>query len=189
MVDATFPPMHAIGGAPSWVDCMVFLKVLMTQHRPTCRASLESSLRSGDHAVCSKEPTPTRLHVPSPRRHNYGASDQTFCIYARRSPASAKLAGLSFCCSVLFLASAHEPVRQLIETPESAPRRPAPPPGRHKSYAARCESRRAAAGTNRPRRHVLRQLVARRLQLAMIHHRRHRGCRATSRVLTLMRAQ
>ena len=40
----------------------------------------------GDHAVFSKELTPTRLHVLSPRCHNYGASDQTFCILCTQKP-------------------------------------------------------------------------------------------------------
>lgn len=120
----------------------------------------------GDHAVFSKELTPTRLHVLSPRCHDYRASDPTFLHFMHtEAPRAHTLAGLfpTFYsrCSIHVLASAHEPVRQLIDT-------------RLNLLSRSLRNRRATTNltqlimnhavrltrTNRPRRHVLRQLIA-----------------------------
>lgn len=116
----------------------------------------------GDHAVFSKELTLTRLHVPSPRCHDYRASDQNiFAFYAQEKPRE-RIHSQGFSLrSIHVLASAHEPVRQLIDT-------------RLNLLCRSLRDRRTATNltqlimnhavrltrTNRPRRHILRQLIA-----------------------------
>lgn len=113
---------------------------------------------SGVYAVFSKELTPTRLHVLSPHCHDYRAANPTFLHFMHtKSPASAHTHGAF----LYVLSSTHEPVRQLIDT-------------RLNLLSRSLRDRRAATNltqlimnhavrltrTNRPRRHILRQLIA-----------------------------
>lgn len=116
----------------------------------------------GGHAVFSKELTHTRLHVLSPRCHDYRASDQNiFAFYAQEKPRE-RIHSQGFSLrSIHVLTSAHKPVRQLIDT-------------RLNLLSRSLCDRRAATNltqlimnhavrltrTNRPRRHILRQLIA-----------------------------
>lgn len=116
----------------------------------------------GDHAVCSKEPTPTRLHVPSPCCHDYRAADPTFLHFMHTKAPQAHMHPRGFSITFTYvLASAYEPVRQLIETRLNLLGR---------SLCDRWAATNLAqlvvnhavrlARTNRPRRHILRQLIA-----------------------------
>ena len=64
---------------------MVFLKVLIP-NIDLYVARQGKSPELGDHAACSKELTPTRLHVLSLHCHDYGASDPTSCILCTQKP-------------------------------------------------------------------------------------------------------
>ena len=115
----------------------------------------------GDYAVFSKELTPTRLHVLSPRCHDYCVADPIFLHFMHaEAPRAHTLAGLSLR-SIHVLASTNEPVRQLIDTRLNLLCRSL----RHcraatnltqliMNHAVRLTR------TNRPRRHILRQLIA-----------------------------
>lgn len=116
----------------------------------------------GDYAVFSKELTPTRLHVLSPRCHDYCVADPIFLhfMHAEAPRAHTHPQGFSLR-SIHVLSSANEPVRQLIDT-------------RLNLLSRSLRDRRAATNltqlivnhavrltrTNRPRRHILRQLIA-----------------------------
>lgn len=116
----------------------------------------------GDHAVFPKELTPTRLHVPSPRCHDYRAEDPIFLHFMHTKAPRAHTHSRGFSIrSIHVLASAYEPVRQLIDARLNLLRR---------SLCDRWAATNLAqlvvnhavrlARTNRPRRHILRQLVA-----------------------------
>ena len=80
MVDAITPLARYRGTRHPGVGCMVFLKVLMP-NIDLYVARQGKSPEPGDRAACSKELTPTRLHAPSPRCHDYRAEDPTFLHY------------------------------------------------------------------------------------------------------------
>ena len=143
------------------VGYMVFLKVLMP-NIDLYVALQRKSPELGDHAACSKELTPTRLHVLSPRCHDYRASDPTFLHFMHTEAPRAHTHSRGFSLrSIRVLASAHEPVRQLIETCLKLLRGGL----RHRRAATNLTQLVVnhavrLARANRPGRHVLRQLVA-----------------------------
>lgn len=157
------PSQCALSGcAPSWVGCMVFLRVLMTQHRPTCCASMESSLSPATMPCFLKNLPPLGYTFYLRAAMIIEPQTQYFCILCIRKAPRAHTHPRGFSLrSIHVLASAYEPVRQLIDT-------------RLNLLSRSLRDRRAATNltqlimnhavrltrTNRPRRHILRQLIA-----------------------------
>lgn len=161
MVGAITPLARYRGARYCEVGCMVFLKVLMAQHRPICCASLESPLNSAT-MPCVLKTFPTLGYtfrlcaamIMAPHT-------QHSAFYAHEKPRERTHSRGFSLRSIHVLASAHEPVRQLIDT-------------RLNLLCRSLRDRRAATNltqlimnhavrltrTNRPRRHVLRQLIA-----------------------------
>ena len=162
MVGAITPLARYRGARLHGVGCMVFLKVLMTQHRPTCCASMESSLSPATMPCFLKNLPPLGYTFYLRAAMIIAPQTQYFCILCTRKAPRAHTHSRGFSIrSIHVLASAHEPVRQLIDT-------------RLNLLSRSLRDRRAATNltqlivnhavrltrTNRPRCHVLRQLIA-----------------------------
>ncbi len=161
MVGAITPLARYRGARLHGVGCMVFLKVLMTQHRPTCCASMESSLSPATMPCFLKNLPPLGYTFHLCDAMIIAPQTQYFCILCTQKPRERTHSRGFSIRSVHVLASAHEPVRQLIDT-------------RLNLLSRSLRNRRAATNltqlimnhavrltrTNRPRSHILRQLIA-----------------------------